>query len=241
MGEINAVASKYSSAYFGGASCTNIEEDTRSRYVKLGNLYDNPIQTKSNTNTASPYASPPRKKANNKSTPERSLSKYSTPSTGSQASSVSTIGSTTSSFVRYDPEFAQYSQAMNRMTTELEGLRTQMAAMNTSVNNIETRQSELDLRVDNLTAKVQTSSQLKAVLRTIKQTANGLVSSRQRIQLLTTRLGTTGDADILLQLNLERTKESELTSNLADLREDARELAEADNTVLADDQLRLDV
>jgi hypothetical protein len=98
--------------------------------------------------------------------------------------------------------------------------------MNTSVNNIETRQSELDLRVDNLTAKVQTSSQLKTVLRTIKQTANGLVSSRQRIQLLITRLEMTGDADTQLHLNLERTKEAELSSNLADLREDARELAD---------------
>ena len=123
----------------------------------------------------------------------------------------------------------------------MEGMRTQPASMSTSVSNIETRQSELDNRVDNPTAKVQTSSQLKTVLRSIKQTANGVVSSRQKITLLTNRLSSVEDAGIRLQLDMERTTETEQYNNLLDFRNDAQELALVDNIVLTDEQLRSDV
>ena len=240
MLEINAVASKYSSSHFGGASCTNIEVDTRTRYVRLGNLYADLTQAVVST-TQAPFSSPPRKKMNTKTTPEKRVVEYNTPSTSSQVSSVTNSGSTSNSVVRYDPEYAQFSQIMARMSSDMEGMRTQLANMSTSVSNIETRQSELDSRVDNLTAKVQTSSQLKSVLRSIKQTANGVASSRQKIMILNDRLASSEDASVRLQLDLERTTESELYNNLLDFRSDAQEIALVDDIVLTEEQLRSDV
>ena len=93
---------------------------------------------------------------------------------------------------------------------------------------------------DVMVVEVQTSSQLKSVLRSIKQTANGVVSSRQEIALLTDRLSSVDDAGIRLQLDLERTTESELY-NLLDFRSDAQEIASVDNIVLSEEQLRSDV
>ena len=178
---------------------------------------------------------------NTKTTPEKRVVEYNTPSTSSQVSSVTNSGSTSNSVVRYDPEYAQFSQIMARMSSDMEGMRTQLANMSTSVSNIETRQSELDSRVDNLTAKVQTSSQLKSVLRSIKQTANGVASSRQKIMILNDRLASSEDASVRLQLDLERTTESELYNNLLDFRSDAQEIALVDDIVLTEEQLRSDV
>ena len=92
-------------------------------------------------------------------------------------------------------------------------------SMGISVSNMEIRQCELYNRMDNITVKDKTSFQFKTVLRNIKQTANVLLSSRRRIQLLSSRFAATGAVP----------------------RDDARALAEADYIVLTDDQTRTDV
>ena len=126
---------------------------------------------------------------------------------------------------------------------DVEGLRGQMATMCSSVSTIEARQTEADTRIQDITRQVQANSQLKPVLRAINQTANSLVSSRKRINLLAARITQmTGDTtEKAHELEMERTNEEELANTLKDLRKEAIDMAASENTMLSGEQLRSDV
>jgi hypothetical protein len=238
--ESDPIAIKYASHAAGGATIAAGEEDTRSRYVRIGMLYAS-AQSTTNDDT---IMSPPRKRANTKSTPERGImtySAYTSPSSSGHDSSISTVGSS-SSITRFDPDSA-VGAMITRLVADVEGLRGQMATMCTSVNAIETRQTEADTRIQDLNRQIQANSQLKPVLRALNQTANALISSRKRINLLLTRIsqmtGDTTEKDH--ELAMERTNEEELTNTLKDLRQEAIDMAATEHTLLNGEQLRSDV
>ena len=238
--ESDPIALKYASHAAGGATIAASEEDTRSRYVRIGLLY---AATQISTNDDA-MMSPPRKRANTKNTPERGIvpyTAYTTPSSSGQDSSISTVGSS-GSITRYDPDSA-VGALITRLVADVEGLRGQMATMCSSVNTIEARQTEADIRIQDITRQVQANSQLKPVLRAINQTANSLVSSRKRINLLAARITQmTGDTtEKAHELEMERTNEEELANTLKDLRKEAIDMAASENTMLSGEQLRSDV
>jgi uncharacterized protein involved in exopolysaccharide biosynthesis len=123
------------------------------------------------------------------------------------------------------------------MATDMEGMRQQITSM-------ESRQSDMDTRLTDVTKKVASNSQLKPVLRQIKQTATSLEGTRARIQLILQRNSQSlGGADTAQahELAMIQSTEAELINTIRDLREEAREIAAEEHFELSDTQLRNDV
>jgi hypothetical protein len=252
--EIGGIIAKYSAPTMGGASSTLTEVDCRSKYIELGRRYalvKDPWPTGS---SASPSTSPMRKKQKKQNTPEHNKIVLRTPSTGSTASSmISSVSATETGVKKYNSsigEIGDLVDTISRLSAEVTSLRVTQEAQAKANDNRHTATENKLRTVETTVAKVEksiTSGILKAMIRDIRDEANKLQAMKREHEIYVRQLAEANregskDRRIELQGKLEVADNQiqSLIQSLSGLREDAKEQAELDGTVLTDTQLRND-
>ena len=136
--ELSGTSVKYSSLKLGGLSCKSLI-DTRSRFVDLGIRYKRAGVL---TGTATPSASPARKKKKGVKTPDHAMTIH-TPQSGSSASSITVRSVNSEAVERYTDHSEQLSSVLSQLTLLATDL-TQLRAQCENDNNMRTAERVSD-------------------------------------------------------------------------------------------------
>jgi hypothetical protein len=195
-----------------------------------------------------------RKKQKKQNTPEHNKIVMRTPSTGSTvASMISSESATETGVKRYNSsmgEIGDLVDTISRLSAEVTSLRVTQEAQAKANDNRHTATENKLRTVETTVAKVEksiTSGTLKAMIRDIRDEANKLQAMKREHEIYVRQLAEANregnkDRRIELQGKLEVADNQiqSLIQSLSGLREDAKEQAELDGTVLTDTQLRND-
>ena len=244
---------KYSATTMGGASSTLEDVDCRLKYIELGRRYAEAQKVRSPSNNSTPTSSPSRKKKK-PSTPDSNKVVIRTPTTGSTVSSMVSAASGSTGLERYQKGSSEVSELVStitRLSAEVTALRvtqeTQARDNDARHTATETKLKMVESTISNVERSISNQS-LKTILRHIRDEANKIQAMQREHaiytrQLLEARQNGTHDRCMELQDKLEIV-ENQITSlrqSLDGLRDDAREQADQDATVLSETQLRNDV